>query len=115
MVLAVILAMVTHVTVVGWIVLVACILTVWVLYSAIGIAVSSRLRSQREVGPVGNLIFTLLGILSPLYYPLSRLPPAWRALAPPLPPTHPALRVPGAPGLRPPPAASPGLRRAPRL
>src|SRR5437879_10581191 len=37
--LAVILAMVTHVTVVGWVVLVACILTVWVLYSAIGIAV----------------------------------------------------------------------------
>src|SRR2546428_2342627 len=67
--LAVILAMVTHVTVVGWIVLVACILTVWVLYSAIGIAVSSRLRSQREVWPVGNLIFTLLGILSPLYHP----------------------------------------------
>ena len=93
--LAVILAMVTHVTVVGWIVLVACILTVWVLYSAIGIAVSSRLRSQREVWPVGNLIFTLLGILSPLYYPLSKLPPVWRELAQLLPATYAALLVQG--------------------
>src|SRR2546428_4784894 len=99
--LAVILAMVTHVTVVGWIVLVACILTVWVLYSAIGIAVSSRLRSQREVWPVGNLIFTLLGILSPLYYPLSKLPPVWRELAQLLPATYAALLVQGTLGLDP--------------
>src|SRR2546428_12849774 len=106
MVLAVILAMVTHVTVVGWIVLVACILTVWVLYSAIGIAVSSRLRSQREVWPVGNLIFTLLGILSPLYYPLSRLPPVWRELAQLLPPTYAAPLVQGTLGLEPATAVS---------
>src|SRR3989475_9804015 len=104
--LAVILAMVTHVTVVGWIVLVACILTVWVLYSAIGIAVSSRLRSQREVWPVGNLIFTLLGILSPLYYPLSRLPPIWRELAQLLPATYAALLVQGTLGLEPATATS---------
>src|SRR5712691_12609664 len=99
--LGVILAMVTHVTVGGWIVLVACILIIWVLYSAIGIAVSSRLRSQREVWPVGNLIFTLLGILSPLYYPLSKLPPVWRELAQLLPATYAALLVQGILGLEP--------------
>src|SRR5439155_864522 len=86
---------------IAWLVIVACILTIWVLYSAIGIAVSSRLRSQREVWPVGNLIFTLLGILSPLYYPLSRLPPVWRELAQLLPATYAALLVQGVLGLEP--------------
>jgi ABC-2 type transport system permease protein len=97
--LGIILATVASVTVAGWLVLIASILTIWVLYSAIGIAVSSRLKSQREVWPVGNLIFTLLGILSPLYYPLSILPPIWRELARLLPATYAALLVQGALGL----------------
>jgi ABC-2 type transport system permease protein len=97
--LGIILASITSVSLAGWLVLVACIFTIWVLYSAIGIAVSSRLRSQREVWPVGNLIFTLLGILSPLYYPLSILPPVWRELAQLLPATYAALLAQGALGL----------------
>lgn len=97
--LGIILASLTPISITGWLVLVACILTIWVLYSAIGIAVSSRLRSQREVWPVGNLIFTLLGILSPLYYPLSILPPLWRELAQLLPATYAALLVQGSLGL----------------
>ncbi len=104
--LGIILAIVTPVSLTAWLVIVACILTIWVLYSAIGIAVSSRLRSQREVWPVGNLIFTLLGILSPLYYPLSRLPPVWRELAQVLPATYAALLVQGVLGLEPAAAAS---------
>ena len=98
-VLGVILANVTTVSLGGWLVLIGCILTIWVLYSAIGIAVSSRLRSQREVWPVGNLIFTLLGILSPLYYPISILPPVWGEVARLLPATYAALLVQGALGL----------------
>jgi ABC-2 type transport system permease protein len=96
--LGVILGMLTPVSWVGWLVLAACILTIWILYSAIGIAVSSRLRSQREIWPVGNLIFTLLGILSPLYYPISFLPPVWREFARILPATYAALLVQGALG-----------------
>ena len=99
--LGVILATIASVSLAGWLVLIGCILIIWVLYSAIGIAVSSRLRSQREVWPVGNLIFTLLGILSPLYYPLSILPPVWRELAQLLPATYAALLVQGALGLQP--------------
>src|SRR5205807_2047268 len=98
-VLGVILANVTYVSLGGWLVLIGCILTIWVLYSAIGIAVSTRLRSQREVWPVGNLLFTLLGILSPLYYPISILPPVWGEVARLLPATYAALLVQGALGL----------------
>ncbi|HKW43503.1 MAG TPA: ABC transporter permease [Thermoplasmata archaeon] len=103
-VLGIILAFVASVSLAGWLVLAATIVTIWVLYSAIGIAVSSRLRSQREVWPVGNLVFTLLGILSPLYYPLSLLPPVWREVAQLLPSTWAALLVQESLGL---PAATP--------
>src|SRR5437773_1021721 len=98
-VLGVILANVTYVSLGGWLVLIGCILTIWILYSTIGIAVSTRLRSQREVWPVGNLLFTLLGILSPLYYPISILPPVWGGVARLLPATYAALLVQGALGL----------------
>jgi ABC-2 type transport system permease protein len=100
-VLAVLLAWVTPVTPAGWAVLLAALVVLWILFSAIGIAISSRLRSQREVWPVGNLIFTLLGILSPLYYPITILPDAWQGAARFLPATYAALLVQGALGLRP--------------
>jgi ABC-type multidrug transport system permease subunit len=75
--------------------------TLWVLFSSIGIAISSRVRTQREIWPVGNLTFTLLGMLSPLYYPLSALPPDWQAAARFLPTTYAALLVQGALGVTP--------------
>lgn len=73
----------------------------WILFSSIGMAISSRIRTQREIWPVGNLTFTLLGMLSPLYYPLSRLPPVWQDAARFLPTTYAALLVQGALGITP--------------
>ena len=86
-------------------VLTGSLLTLWVLFSAIGIAISSRIRTQREIWPVGNLTFTILGMLSPLYYPLSALPPVWQSAARFLPTTYAALLVQGALGVTP---ATPG-------
>ena len=100
-VLAVLLATVTPVPWWGWPILLGAILVLWVLFSAIGIAMSSRLTTQREIWPVGNLTFTVLGMLSPLYYPLSYLPPAWQAVARFLPATYAALLVQGALGIVP--------------
>jgi ABC-2 type transport system permease protein len=73
----------------------------WVLFSSIGIAISSRVKTQREIWPVGNLTFTILGMLSPLYYPLSALPPLWQDVARFLPTTYAALLVQGALGITP--------------
>jgi len=85
----------------AWAVLAAALFVLWVLFSAIGIALSSRLKSQREIWPVGNLTFTLLGMMAPLYYPLSYLPPTWQEAAHFLPTTYAALLVQGALGLQP--------------
>jgi len=88
-------------TVYAALVLGASLGVLWVLFSAVGMAISSRVRTQREIWPVGNLTFTILGMLSPLYYPLSALPPAWRDVARFLPTTYAALLDQGALGLTP--------------
>jgi ABC-type multidrug transport system permease subunit len=82
-------------------VLIGSLAALWVLFSAIGISISSRLRTQREIWPVGNLTFTILGMLTPLYYPLSALPPLWQDAAHFLPATYAALLVQGAMGITP--------------
>ncbi|MGA8303967.1 MAG: ABC transporter permease [Thermoplasmata archaeon] len=81
--------------------LLAGLFTLWVLFASIGIAISSRIQTQREIWPVGNLTFTILGMLSPLYYPLSALPPIWQDAARFLPTTYAALLVQGALGITP--------------
>lgn len=85
----------------GWLILAGSIVMLWVLFSAIGIAISSRIRSRREVWPVGNLAFTALGMISPLYYPLSSLPPIWQDAARFLPGTYAAELTKGTLGLLP--------------
>jgi len=82
-------------------VLLGSLATLWVLFSCIGIAISTRVRSQREIWPVGNLTFTILGMLSPLYYPISALPGVWQDVARFLPATYAALLVQGAMGITP--------------
>jgi len=79
----------------------ASLAVMWVLFSSIGIGISSRIRTQREIWPIGNLTFTILGMLSPLYYPLSALPPLWQDAARFLPTTYAALLVQGALGITP--------------
>ncbi len=98
---AVLLAYVMPVPPLAWPVIALCVFVIWVTYSSIGLAISSRLKSPREIWPIGNLVFTTLGILSPLYFPIWILPPAWQAAARFLPTTYAALLVQGVLGLRP--------------
>ncbi len=92
-------------TLFGALVLLLSLFTLWVLFSSVGIAISSRVRTQREIWPVGNLTFTILGMLSPLYYPITALPPLWQDAAHFLPATYAALLAQGALGITP---ATPG-------
>jgi lipooligosaccharide transport system permease protein len=97
--LAILLASVWNVPWYAWPVLALALLVIWLLFSAIGIAISSRLTSQREIWPVGALVFTTLGLLSPLYYPLAILPAGWRDIALVLPLTYAALLCQGVLGI----------------
>ena len=82
-------------------VLLGSLSVLWVLFASVGIGISSRIRTQRQIWPVGNLTFTILGMLTPLYYPLSALPPIWQDAARFLPATYAALLVQGALGITP--------------
>ena len=97
----ILLALLMPVPLLTWAVLAGCIFVIWILFSAIGIAISTRILSQREVWPIGNLVFSVLGILAPIYYPLAILPPAWQAVARVLPSTYAAQLVQGSLGLIP--------------
>ncbi len=101
LILGLLLAWTIPVPWIAWIALGASIALLWVLFSAIGIALSSRIRTQREIWPVSNLLFTGLGMLSPLYLPLWLLPGAWQAVAWFLPGTYAALLVQSSTGLLP--------------
>jgi ABC-type multidrug transport system permease subunit len=100
-VLGLLLAFLVHVTWVAWLALVGSIGLLWILFSAIGIAISSRLRSQREIWPAGNLLFTAFGMLSPLYLPIWLLPHVWQSIAYFLPGTYAAVIVQSSVGLVP--------------
>jgi ABC-2 type transport system permease protein len=100
-VLGLLLASVVHVPWITWLALAGSIGLLWILFSAIGIAISSRLRSQREIWPVGNLLFTSLGMLSPLYLPFWLLPHYWQDVAYFLPGTYAAVIVQSSVGLLP--------------
>ena len=91
----------TPLTWVGGVVLLLSLTLLWILFSAIGIAISSRVRTQREIYPIGNLTFTILGMLTPLYYPITALPAAWQVAAHFLPATYAALLVQGVLGITP--------------
>ncbi len=98
-VLGIVLALVYPVSPLGWLFLVISILVLWLLFSAIGIAISSRITSRREIWPIGNFVFTAVGILSPLYYPVEVLPPYLRTVAYFLPGTYAALFAKGGLGM----------------
>ena len=87
-------------------VLVGSLFVLWVLFSAIGIGISSRIKTQRAIYPVGNLTFTILGMLAPLYYPIAILPSVWQDVAHFVPTTYAALLVQGALGITPQPVTN---------
>ncbi|MCL4324685.1 MAG: ABC transporter permease, partial [Candidatus Thermoplasmatota archaeon] len=99
--LGIVLALSYPVPPMAWVFLAMAIIVLWLLFSAIGIAISSRIKSRREIWPVGNFVFTALGILSPLYYPVSVLPPDLQKVAYFLPGTYAALFAKGGMGMVP--------------
>lgn len=102
-VLAIVLSLLVPISLIGWLILFGTLGVIWILFSGIGIAISSRIRSRREIWPVGNFAFTALGMLSPLYYPLSALPPVLQKVAIFLPGTYAASLAKGGTGIIPTP------------
>ncbi|HZY92037.1 MAG TPA: ABC transporter permease [Thermoplasmata archaeon] len=61
--------------------LVAIVLLTWLLASTLGFLISTLFRQLREIWPIGNVVFSSLAILPPLFYPIAALPGNYRWVA----------------------------------
>lgn len=61
--------------------LVVIVLLTWLLAATLGFLISTLFRQLREIWPIGNVVFSSLSVLPPLFYPIAALPAAGRWVA----------------------------------
>ncbi len=57
------------------------VLLTWLLACTLGFLISTLFRQLREIWPIGNVVFSSLSILPPLFYPIAALPESVRWVA----------------------------------
>ena len=77
----VILGFVQPIGVLAFATLLAILLLTWLFASTLGFLISTLFRQLREIWPIGNVVFSTLSILPPLFYPIAALPAAYRWVA----------------------------------
>jgi ABC-2 type transport system permease protein len=76
-----ILALVTPVGTVGMAALLGVVLLTWLMATTLGFFVSTLFSQLREIWPIGTLIFSLLSVLPPIFYPADKIPSHWQWVA----------------------------------
>jgi ABC-2 type transport system permease protein len=61
--------------------LVGVLLLTWLMATTLGFFVSTMFSQLREIWPIGTLIFSLLSVLPPIFYPATEIPAGWRWVA----------------------------------
>src|SRR3989454_4057537 len=101
LVLVVILEILHPLAPLGWLVLAACLIGVWLVSSTIGYVVSTLFKDMKTIWPYSALLTNLFGILPPVFYPLGRVAIEWRSAVLLLPTSAAAALVDAAAGLDP--------------
>ncbi len=73
-----ILALVRPVGVGAFAALLGIVILTWLLACTLGFLISTLFRQLREIWPIGNVVFSSLSILPPLFYPIAAIPEGWR-------------------------------------
>ena len=76
-----ILALVAPVGPAGLAALLGVIVMTWLLATTLGFFVSTLFSQLREIWPIGTLIFSLLSVLPPIFYPADKIPAGWQWVA----------------------------------
>ncbi|HYK93709.1 MAG TPA: ABC transporter permease [Thermoplasmata archaeon] len=76
-----ILAIVHPIGILAFATLVAIVLLTWLFATTLGFLISTLFRQLREIWPIGNVVFSALSILPPLFYPIAALPTEVRWVA----------------------------------
>jgi ABC-2 type transport system permease protein len=94
-----ILVVVTPVGPLGFGTLLGVFLLTWLMATTLGFFVSTMFSQLREIWPIGTLIFSLLAVLPPVFYPATAIPAGWRWVAYLAPSTYAAQLADHAAGL----------------
>lgn len=54
--------------------LIGIVVLTWLLACTLGFLISTLFRQLREIWPIGNVVFSSLSILPPLFYPIAAIP-----------------------------------------
>ncbi len=93
--------------------LVGIVRLTWLMASSLGFLISTFSRQLREIWPIGTLVFSLLAVLPPLFYPASKIPSGYQWVAFLAPSTFSAQLAEAVLGLNNGTALSPGWLNSP--
>jgi ABC-2 type transport system permease protein len=93
--LVVILAMYAYLGLINWSfpLVILVMVFAWVLASALGFFLSTFILQNRSAFTITTLVTTLLTVLPPIYYSITRIPPSLRFLVYFIPTTHLAILI----------------------
>jgi len=77
----IILFLVQPIGVLGAMGLIGLLLLTWLMATSLGFFISTLFSQLREIWPVGTLVFSILSILPPIFYPATEIPADWRWVA----------------------------------
>ena len=61
--------------------IVGLLLLTWLMATSLGFFISTLFSQLREIWPIGTLVFSLLSIIPPVFYPATEIPAPWRWVA----------------------------------
>jgi ABC-2 type transport system permease protein len=61
--------------------LVGLLLLTWLMATSLGFFISTLFSQLREIWPIGTLVFSILSILPPIFYPATAIPAGYRWVA----------------------------------
>ncbi len=90
-VLFVVLGFVVHITPAILLSMLCIVILTWIMASSLGFMVSSFFKQMREIWPIASLIFSVISIVPPIFYPITAIPANYRWIAYFAPTTYSAL------------------------
>ncbi|MGP8076401.1 MAG: ABC transporter permease [Thermoplasmata archaeon] len=61
--------------------IVGLLLLTWLMATSLGFFISTLFSQLREIWPIGTLVFSILSIIPPVFYPATEIPAPWRWVA----------------------------------
>ncbi len=86
---------VSHIGILQILALSATLLVTWIIFSMFSFLVSTRVREMRDIWPISVMFSIIFGVIPPIYYPISILPPEIQYIAYMVPTTWAALILKG--------------------